>query len=243
MLEEMISAVTGAAPPSEIDGHIEFVWVLLELCGVSLSQNITPDVAAGTLDKIMTTVLPQHQQMVCSLLFTPPLHHYTLQIIRLNDVDVDDDTLPALETLCDEVGRVHTTVFQPVLVQNGKIASQTGGLSQLIVKGLQRDCRLRSHHIPRHQLDPAQLAHSMKKVVQAELSPNAVGLTPNVIEELLNLSLTKGGTVVILNTLGQLSAFHILKANQPNNMTTDETPRSSLSSLVSFFKNRLGAGQ
>eukprot|EP01061_Rhynchopus_euleeides_P016580 TRINITY_DN2789_c0_g1_i2.p1 TRINITY_DN2789_c0_g1~~TRINITY_DN2789_c0_g1_i2.p1 ORF type:complete len:1294 (+),score=463.84 TRINITY_DN2789_c0_g1_i2:112-3882(+) len=226
ILAEKLATAAGLKPASETDGHIEFVWVLLELCNVALDNGVTPDLASSSLDRIMNTVLPAHQQM----------------IIRMNDIDVDDDTLPALETLCDEIGRVYSTVFQPVLVNNGVIASKTDDLSIALVKGLQHDCKLRSHHVPRYQLDPTHIAAVLHKYAQQEISPNALGLTPPAVDELLGQSLTKGGTVVILNSLGRLAAFHLLKINHERHYApTDETPRSSLSSLVSFFKNRLGA--
>ena len=177
--------------------------------------------------------------------FLPPPHTRAhAQVVRLSDVDLDDDTLPALETLCDELARYYSTVLEPILEQNGRLASKTDDLAEALLRGLKRDCRLRSHHVPRQAVEPRQLEAALAKLVKEEIAPGAASLSLAALDELLDLSLTRGGNVIVLNTFCRLVAFQLLKLNQSRHQPLmDQTPRSSLDALTSFFVSRLGPRQ
>eukprot|EP01063_Lacrimia_lanifica_P031940 TRINITY_DN5377_c1_g1_i2.p1 TRINITY_DN5377_c1_g1~~TRINITY_DN5377_c1_g1_i2.p1 ORF type:complete len:351 (+),score=80.66 TRINITY_DN5377_c1_g1_i2:73-1125(+) len=224
--EALERRLVAAPPATELSASSDLVWVLLELAKAAVKLDVSTDLAFKAANRVTTALLPALQQ----------------RLVRLADADADDDLVPALETLCDEIVRYYALGLTPMLDVNAKLAGQTGELADTIGTDLKRSCRFRSHHMHRTQLHAAQITNVLHRIAKEEFGARAVGMDERAVNDLLDASLTKGGTMVVMPTFRQHAAHELLKLNHARSVpySLDASPRTSLEALVVFFNTRVG---
>ena len=130
-----------------------------------------------------------------------------------------------------------------MLEHDGKMVLRQDDISETLSRVVKQELKLKSHHVPRHQLDVSQLCGALAKVAAQEFSSAASSPSAHQVDSYLAKSLTKGGSIVVLNTFYNHVAQNLLRQNFHRHPQSQQyslhTPRTSLESLFTFFRSRV----